>query len=193
MSAATGVEQYTIRRQVIRLFGAGFHIYDAQGGLVGYCNQKGFRLREDIRVYTDESRTEELLVISTTSVWDISGSYTVRLKDGAPIGAFKRRGVKSMLRDEWTVFGHDGVEIGTVREDSGVRAFFRRAHDGLATLMPQSYLVNASDGRLIATYRTHFNPFIYRLGVAIHETDEQFDDLLLLAGGCLLGAIEGRQ
>jgi len=186
-------EHYTIRRQVFKIFGAGFHIYDASGALVGYCKQKAFRVREDLRIYTDETCSEELLVISTRSVWDISGVYSVSLRSGDVIGAFKRHGVKSMVRDKWSVLGPDGQPIGEAQEDSAFKGVLRRTHDLFAALVPQTFHIRASDGREVASYRTHMNPFIHRISVAIHEQDEHFDDLLLLAGGCLLIAIEGRQ
>ena len=41
--------------------GEKFHIYsdDNQEDLIGYSYQKALKLKEDIRVYTDESETEE--------------------------------------------------------------------------------------------------------------------------------------
>src|SRR6185503_13579603 len=44
--------QYMIRRKVLTLFGAQFHIYNAEGKVVGFSKQKAFKLKEDIRVYT---------------------------------------------------------------------------------------------------------------------------------------------
>jgi len=194
--AARADERYTIRRQVFRFFGAGFHIYDSDGGLVGYCDQKRFKLREDIRVYTDESKSEELLRIGTQQVIDFGATYevSVPLDEGGvgAIGSFRRKGLKSMLRDEWLVFDASGAQRATIREDSQFRAILRRAHDGFAMIIPQGYHMIDEAGE-VATYRTHFNPFIHRLGVAIHRDDEALDDLLLLAGGVLLLAIEGRQ
>jgi uncharacterized protein YxjI len=196
--AAKAGERYTIRRQVFRLFGAGFHIYDAQGGLVGYCDQKRFRLREDLRVYTDESKSEELLRIGTEQIIDFGATYTVRVPtEGgageAEIGAFRRKGMKSFLRDEWIVMGPSGEPVGTIREDSQFKALVRRAHELLAAMTPQAYHLRDNNGVEVATFRTHFNPFVHRLGVAIHREDEVFDDLLALAAGVLLLAIEGRQ
>lgn len=187
------IAEYTIRRKVFKIFGAGFHIHDASGALVGYCKQKAFRLREDLRIYTDETCAEELLVISTRSVWDISGVYSVSLRTGDVIGAYRRHGLKSLIRDKWTVLGPDGQTIGEAQEDSMIKGVLRRSHELLGAIIPQTFHIRAGDGREVATYRTHMNPFIHRISVAIHHEDEVFDDLLLLAGGVLLIAIEGRQ
>lgn len=186
-------ERYTLRRQVFKLFGAGFHIYGAEGAVVAYCKQKAFRLREDLRVYTGDDCATELFRITTRQIIDFSATYTVLLPTGETLGMFRRLGMKSMLRDEWAITDGAGREIARAREDSTTRAVLRRLSAELAALMPERITVTLPDGALIATYRTHFNPFIYRLGVAVHADHEELDDLMLLAGACLIGAIEGRQ
>ena len=115
----TEMSTFTIRRKVFKILGAGFHIYDETGTLVGFCKQKAFRIREDIRIFTDESLTDEMMRISTKSVLDISGLYMVDIPDAGPLGGFKRRGVKSLFRDTWNVVNAQGTEIGTIKEDSG--------------------------------------------------------------------------
>ncbi len=187
------VERYTLRRKFFKLFGAGFHIVNGEGGTVAYGEQKALRLREDLRVYTGEARTEELLRIGTTQVIDFSAAYRVTLATGETIGEFRRRGMKSLVRDTWTVHDGEGREVARVEEDSGWLAFLRRVHEGFAMVLPQTFHVRGGDGRLLVTYRTHFNPFLYRLGVAVHSEDAQMDDLMILAGACLIGAVEGRQ
>lgn len=187
------VERYTLRRKFFKLAGAAFYILDEKGGMVAYCKQKAFRIREDVRIYTSEACTEELLRIGTTQVIDFSAAYQVTLPTGERIGEFRRQGIKSMLRDTWQVLDGEGKQIAEITEDSGWAAMLRRLHDGFAMLMPQRFALRAADGRHLATFRTHFNPFVYRLGVAVHEDDAEVDDLMVLAGACLIGAIEGRQ
>jgi hypothetical protein len=197
--AARPDERYTIRRQFFRFFGAGFHVYDETGVLVGYCDQKRFKLREDLRLYTDESKSEELLRIGTEQVIDFGATYTVSVPPdgdhpGGAIGSFRRKGMKSFIRDEWLVFDGSEQPLGMIREDSQIKAIIRRVHEFAAMLTPQGYHLLDESGQEIVTYQTHFNPLVHRLGVAIREGgDERIDDLLALAGGVLLLAIEGRQ
>ena len=73
-------EKYTIRRKVFKVFGAGFHIYAADGQLAGYCKQKAFKLKEDLRVFTDESQSDELFRISARSIIDFSSTYDAALR-----------------------------------------------------------------------------------------------------------------
>lgn len=190
-------ERYTLRRKVFKLFGAGFHIYGPDGNVVAYCKQKAFKLREALTVYTDDSETTVLMRIGTRNIIDFGASYEVTLASGEVIGSMRRKGMKSILRDEWLVFDGRGTQVATLREDSGSKAIFRRLLGEYAWLIPEQfhlYRANAPDGApALATYRTHFNPFIYRLGIAVHTPDEVVDDLIVLALACLVGAIEGRQ
>lgn len=187
-------ERYTIRRRVFKIFGAGFQIFDAAGVEIGYCAQKAFRLREDLRVYKDSTGAEELFRIGTRQIIDWGATYVVNLPTGDPIGSFRRRGMKSLIRDTWLVFDADGAEIGRIEEDSAFKAGARRLMGDYAFLFPQKlHIRRTSDGALIATYRTHFNLFVHKLGITVHEDDESIDDLLIIGGGVLLAAIEGRQ
>lgn len=188
-------ETFTIRRKVLKIFGAAFHIYDAQNQVVGYCKQKAFKLREDMRIFTDESCSKELFRVSTQQIIDFGAGYTVtRSQDNRVLGVLRRKGLKSMLRDEWHVFDERGTQIGIIREDSGVLAILRRLDDLGAMLAPQKFDVTAMDGTSVARFRQHFNPFIYRLGVSYAEgSGEKISHQLVLAAACVLSAIEGRQ
>lgn len=186
-------ELYTIRRKVFTLLGASFHVYDGSGAVVAFCRQKAFKLREDIRLYTDESKSQELLTMKTRSIIDFGATYDVALPGGEVIGSLRRKGFSSLARDSWLIFGPDGRELATLKEDSTAMAILRRLHGVFALLSPQKFEAISFDGRHIATLRTHINPFVYRLGVAIHEDHEELDELMVLAAGCLIAAIEGRQ
>lgn len=192
IKAAPG-ERYTVRRQVFRILGAGFDVYDASGVQVAHCKQRAFRLKEDMRVFTDRSQQTELFRITARQVIDFGATYDVRLPSGDLIGSLRRKGLKSLLRDEWLVLNPSGEQIATLKENSGWLAIARRIHELAAVLSPQKFSMTTTGGAQIASFRQHFNPFIYRLGIGIHADDETLDDLLVLAAGCLVAAIEGRQ
>lgn len=188
-------ETFTIRRKVFKIFGAAFHIYDAQNQVVGYCKQKAFKLREDMRIFTDESCANELFRISTKQIIDFGAGYTVtRSHDNLVLGTVRRKGLKSLLRDEWHILDASGAQIGVIQEDSGALAILRRTLDFVSLLAPQKFTVTAMDGTPVARLRQHFNPFVYRLGVAYYEGgDAKMSRQLVLAAACLVSAIEGRQ
>ncbi len=181
--------RYTIRRRLINILGQAFHILDDTGRVIGFSKLKAFRLREDIRLYTDERATEELLVIQAREVIDFSASYDVLdAQMNQPVGTLRRRGFKSLLQDEWQMLDVNGQEIGTITEDSMALALVRRF---LSNLVPQRFDATVG-GQLAAQYRQRFNPFVLKLDVELLGLPT-VDPRLLLAGGVLLAAIEGRQ
>lgn len=188
-------EQYTIRRKVLKIFGAAFHVYDEHGSVIGYCKQKAFKLREDIKLYTDEGMSDMLLSLQAQSIIDFGATYSVTLPDGTTLGTMRRKGLRSsFVRDEWMLFDNDNTQIAGVRELGSFAPFARRYIDYASILLPQRYeVIRTRDSKNIATLRQHFNPFVFRLGVSILDEDDEIDDLLILAASCLIAAIEGRQ
>ena len=184
-------DQYLIRRKLLTLLGAKFHIYDNAGNVIGFSKQKAFKLKEDIRVYSDESMSKERLVIRARQIIDFSAAYdVVDSESKSKIGGYRRKGWSSMVRDAWEMLDNSDRVIATVQEDSMGMALIRRF---LLNIIPQSFHVEAG-GRQIATFRQHFNPFVFKMSVQLApDARKQFDARLILAGGILLAAIEGRQ
>ena len=187
-------EQYTIRKKVIKIFGAAFHIYDARGAVVGFCKQKAFKLKEDLRIYTSEACAEEFILMKARNIIDFGATYDITLPDGSKIGSARRKGLAStFLRDHWLIYNPEGVQIGEVNEDSSGLALARRFVPLVGIIAPQKYDVKRLDNpEPVATLRTHMNIFIRRLGIRIHRTDPDLDEIMILAIGCLLTAMERR-
>ena len=185
---------YLLRRKVLKLFGGAFHVFDEAGELLFYSKLKAFRLKEDIRIWTDESCTAEALIIRARNVIDFSAAYeVVDPVINQRIGVLRRKGFKSLLRDEWQVLDADEQLIGTLKEDSALSALVRRLHDGAALLFPQKYHLTA-DGKQVATFKQNFNPFVMKVTADFSEdTDLQLDRRLGIAAGLMLCAIEGKQ
>jgi uncharacterized protein YxjI len=182
---------YRVRRQFFKLFGNAFHVYGADGRLAIYSKQKAFKLKEDIRLYTEEAMTNEILTIQARKVIDFSSAYDV-LDPVAQVkvGALRRKGLKSIIKDEWQILDADDREIGLIAEDSMTLALIRRF---LTNLVPQTYIASIGD-RSVAVYKQAFNPFILTLHVDFsQDRNGLFDRRLGLAAAVLLGAIEGRQ
>jgi len=188
-SSVFDLHTYRIRRKFLKIFGASFHIYDGDV-VVGYSKQKAFKLKEDIRVYTDDSMTEELLTIHARQMIDFHAAYDiVDPRDGSKGGAARRKGVASLLRDSWEVLDTEDRVIGQLQEDSTGMALLRRF---LSNLIPQTFNLRGEDGGQAVEFRQRFNPIIYSLEVQIAE-DSGFDPRLLLGVAVLISAIEGRQ
>ena len=184
------LNSYTIRRKVLKIFGASFHVYDPEGRVVGFSSQKAFKLKEDIRVFTDESKQEEWLSIQARQIIDFSAAYdVVDSREGRKVGAARRKGWSSMVRDSWELLDENDRPVATLLEDSTLMAMLRRF---LSNWIPQKFHVEAAGGGIQASLRVRFNPFVYKLDVEV-EPGATVDKHLILAAGVLLAAVEGRQ
>jgi hypothetical protein len=183
------LDRYTIRRKFLQVLGASFHVFDEAGAVVGFSHQKAFKLKEDIRVFADESRQEELLSIRARQVIDFSAAYdVVDSTEGRKVGAARRKGWSSIVRDSWELLDADDRTIARLQEDSMTMALLRRF---LSNLIPQTFHLRGNDDAEIAELRVRFNPFVYRLDVTVRPgaTDRR----LVLCLAVLVAAIEGRQ
>lgn len=184
-------DHYVIRRKILKLFGAAFHIYDSSGAVVFYSKLKAFKLKEDIRVYTNENMDTEVLTILARQIIDFSAAYDViDPATNEKVGALKRKGFTSLIRDKWIIMDANDREIGYIEEDSAAMALVRRF---LTNLIPQKYsgVVNNTE---VCSFKQNFNPFVLKISLD-YSMDNQniLDRRLGIAGAILLCAIEGRQ
>lgn len=191
MHSAFQFDQYLLKRQVLALTGK-FRLYNPYGQLVIYSQQKMFKLKEDIRLYSDESMQEEILYIKARQVIDFSAAYDViDSPSGASIGALRRKGLRSLVRDEWLVLDPGDREFGILYEDNLTQALLRRFL--LGSLLPQNYDL-LIEGTRVADLRQRFNLFRYELEIDFRpDVQHKFDHRLGIAAAILLGTIEGKQ
>ncbi len=183
-------DRYRIRRKFWKLFGASFRVLGPNDELLAFSKQKAFRLKEDIRVYSDETMAQETLTIHARQIVDFSAAYDVLdAQARTKVGALRRRGFASILRDSWELLDASDSVLGTVKEDSHGMALLRRF---LSNLIPQRFHVETSDGRRVAAFRQRWNPFLFSLEVEV-EGGTSVDRRLVFAAAVLISAIEGRQ
>lgn len=190
LPTTTFPSQYSVRRKVLTLVGAQFHIRTPDDKLLAYTKLKAFKLKEDIRVYADEAMKTELLSIQARQILDISASYDVTdSPTGQKLGALRRKGMKSIIRDEWLILDASDREIGMIQEESAFVAILRR----IINLIPQSFHMKVGE-QIVARAHQRFNPFVLTLDVDTSEDRKKaLDPRLVLAAVILLAAIEGRQ
>jgi uncharacterized protein YxjI len=184
---------YLIRRKILKLIGAAFHVFDPAGQVVLYANMKGFKLKEDIRLYTGEDMSTELLLIKARRMMDISSEYDVTdSTSGQKIGVLKRKGLKSIIKDEWLILDTADQPIGTIKEDNALLAVFRRFLP-FGNLIPQEF-EGEIRGTPVCAFKQNFNPFVGKITVDFSkDLNRQLDRRLGLAAAILLCAIEGKQ
>ena len=182
---------YLLKRQVLALTGK-FRFYDSLDNVVMFSEQKMFRLREDIRVYADEDKTQEVLMIKARQIIDFSAAYDViDTATNQKVGVLRRRGWRSLMRDEWEVLNANDNVIGMLFEDRVGLALLRRLL--LGSLLPQNYDITLG-GTRVADLKQRFNPFRYELDLDFSmDIAHQLDRRVGIAAGILLAAVEGRK
>jgi uncharacterized protein YxjI len=182
---------YLLKRQALALTGK-FRFYDPTGRLVMFSEQKMFRLREDIRVYDGEDKAREVLSIKARQIMDFSAAYdVVDTEMDQKVGVLRRKGLRSLLRDEWEVLDANDKVLGQLFEDSVGLALLRRLV--LGSWLPQNYDLTV-DGTRVADLRQNFNLFRYELNLDFSmDTTNRLDRRVGIAAGILLAAIEGKQ
>ena len=184
-------QNYLLKRQVFSLTGK-FRFYDSMENLVMFSEQKMFKLREDIRVYSDENKTEEVLSIKARQIIDFSAAYdVVDTAMNQKVGTLRRKGWSSILRDEWQILDANDNQIGVLFEDSMGLAMLRRFL--LGSLLPQNYDIAIGEQR-VADLKQNFNLFRYELNIDLSmNIGKLLDPRMGIAAGILLAAAEGRQ
>lgn len=180
-----------IQRKAVLKIGMEIFIYDQSGKLVLFIKQKGFKLKEDIRVYSDESKSEELLSIQARKVMDFNAAFdVVDSATGQKLGGMRRKGFSSMIRDEWIILDGDDNQIGSIHEDTMALALVRRF---VSNLVPQKFefVVN---GQTVAELKQRFNPVVLKADFHLLPGGaEKIDPRLAVAGVVMLMVMEGRQ
>jgi uncharacterized protein YxjI len=191
MSQIFQYQSYLVRRKILKLWGAAFHIFDPSGNVAFYSKQKAFKLREDIRLYTGEDMLTEVLSIQARNIIDFSASYDiVDSSTHTKVGALRRKGIKSLLKDEWIIMDAHDREIGLIGEDSVALALLRRF---LINLIPQKYYGVVNEQQ-VCIFTQHFNPFVMKIQLD-YSMDVRgiLDRRIGIAAAVLLCAIEGKQ
>ncbi|WEK53754.1 MAG: hypothetical protein P0Y55_14390 [Candidatus Cohnella colombiensis] len=183
--------QYLVRKQIMSLVGAKIDIFDSSGQPVLFSQMKAFKLKEDIRLFADDTMQDELISIQARSVIDFSATYdVVDSTTGERLGSLRRKGMKSMLKDEWVIMDSSETEVGLIKEDSPLMALLRRF---LTNLIPQKFHVEMG-GERVALFKQDLNPFVGKLNLDFSlDTGNRLDRRLGLAAAVLMVVIEGQQ
>lgn len=174
-----------LRRKFFAI-GAKYYVQDQSGRNVAFCHQKLFRLKEDIRIHTDETMAQELVAIRQQQIIDIWGTFTVfDSATNQPLGSFQRKALKSFLKDEWKILDPWNREIGRIGETGGMAILTR-----LIKIIPKKYFIEIGGNR-IGTVNQRFSLFVSKWDVTVNgDPSRTFDRRLALAGGILMDAVE---
>lgn len=194
LHAAFSPTRYLMRRKVFKLLGGAFHIYgEDEQTVCFYAEQKAFKLKEEFTVFGDEAMTQPLLRILARRMLDLGATYDITdAVSGQKVGAVRRKGLASILRDAWEVLGAEDQVMATAMEDSLMWALFRRV---LSNIVPQSYDIKDVNGVILGRFKQRFNPFIFKMDLEFVADSgaASLDRRLGIGLATCMMAIEGRQ
>lgn len=97
-----------------------FNITDKNGKYVAYVRQKMFKLKEDVIVFNDESRSKELFRIQANQWIDFNASYAIKsVESGNMFGKLARKGMRSIWKAKYDIFDANDQSKYSISEDNG--------------------------------------------------------------------------
>lgn len=132
-----------------------FNIMDKNGNYVAYVRQKMFKLKEDVIVFNDESKSKELFRIKANQWIDFNASYSLtEIATGRNFGRMARKGMRSIWKASYDVLDANDQPKFKIQEDNAWVRFF----DGMVGEIPligmftgyflnPSYTVTGIDGK----------------------------------------------
>ncbi|ETK34171.1 hypothetical protein [Microbispora sp. ATCC PTA-5024] len=158
----------------------------SEGPVVAFAEQKRMAFKEQVTIYTDESRERPLAGFKARKVIDLAGEYDVVDDSGTPIGMFRKDFGRSLLRSTWQL-QQPGLPTLTGHERNLPVALLRRFADSLSWL---PYHFDFSIGASIAFSVDRRWGLRDRYLIDIH--DPRVDRRLVIAMAVALDALQAR-
>ncbi|PTA67626.1 hypothetical protein [Deinococcus arcticus] len=172
-------------------------VTDASGALAAVVKEKTFSVRDEVRVYADEARTQQTHGIRAegflAGALDWKARRLIRRVDGTPVGALQAQGMRTLWGAVYELLGPEGDLRFTIRDDHP----WLNVLEGLIGAIPLigdliamgfDYLVNptytVSDAAGQPRYRVHKKRSLFsrRFTVDTLRPDDTGDSELVLLG-----------
>jgi uncharacterized protein YxjI len=130
--------QTLIVRQRIRMMVNQYEVHAAgpdgsEAGMVAFAQQKRMAFKEQVTLYTDDTKQQPVLGFKARKVMDLGSAYDVTDPSGAGIGVFRKDFKRSLLRSTWIV-EQPGLPAATGQERSQLVAILRRFMESMSWL-----------------------------------------------------------
>jgi len=99
-------------------------VVDAKGGSICYVQQKLFKFKEAVNVFSDATKKQKLCEIKADRMIDFSASYHFFDASGECFGGVRRKGLKSLWSAHYDVVDHQNQPIGTISEENPMAKVF---------------------------------------------------------------------
>ena len=179
---------YCIRKKTLTV-GNKYWLEDHNGNVLGFCKQKLFKLKEDIRIYTDENMTNELFCIRQEQIVDIWGNFAIIDSfTNTKLGYVQRRWMSEFGRDSWDFYNSNSQLIGRIYEPSLGGALARKYMPG-GTLIPEKMVLEIG-GQVVADVNQKFKIIGDIWEMDCQRVPPDLDRRVLLSCIILMGMIE---
>ena len=133
-----------------------FNITDTNGNYVAYVRQKMFKLKEDVVVFNNESKSQENFRIRANQWIDFNASYAITDSFGKNLGKIARKGMRSIWKATYNIFDQNDKQKYKVQEENA----WVKVLDGMVGEIPiigmftgyflnPSYIVHDNNGKEI--------------------------------------------
>ncbi|MER7586766.1 hypothetical protein ABTW72_04430 [Micromonospora sp. NPDC127501] len=157
-----------------------------EGELLAFAQQKRLAFKEQVTIYTDDSKQQPLLGFKARQRIDLGATYDVTDAAGNPIGLFRKDFAQSLLRSTWHV-EQSGLPQVTGQERSMPVALLRRFVDSLSWL-PYHFDFTAN-GQPVFTVVKKWG---LRDKYVVEVQNPQIDRRLVIAMAVALDALQAR-
>lgn len=91
---------------------------DASGKTIAYVRQKMFKLKEDIQIFSDDTKSKVIYSIKADRWLDFSAAYAFFDTDGKEFGKIARKGWRSIFKSEYEIIDEAQNVQYTIREEN---------------------------------------------------------------------------
>jgi len=163
-----------------------------------FVEQARFKFKEDIRFFTDESKSVELLRIKARQRFDPRATYDITGADGTKIGEIKKVFGASLIRSTYEISSSTATV--QAQEKSLMVALFRRLVDfvpyigDFSNWLPIPYHFDfIRDGQVIGAHKRRIGKFRDTYDIDMSgDPDRTFDRRLVLAVAVGMDALQAR-
>lgn len=158
-----------------------FTITDRNENSLAYVRQKMFKLKEDVVVFNNESKSQENFRIRANQWIDFNASYAITDSFGKNLGKIARKGMRSIWKATYNIFDQNDTQKYKVQEENA----WVKVLDGMVGEIPiigmftgyflnPSYIVHDNNGKEI--YRLKKMPSFFGRKFQLDQLNDIADE-----------------
>ena len=90
---------------------------DASGNSIAYARQKMFKLKEELEVFEDKTKSNRICTIKANKVLDFRATYSFFTENEQSFGSIQRKGIRSIWKATYLLNQASGNQYATIKEE----------------------------------------------------------------------------